>query len=224
MIRPRRMRLGVGLAVSVFIIIASVGINRLFLISSIEVAGDGVDIVVDGAKLPKNLLFFPSDKIAAQLTQENPLVSHVSIRKKFPSTLVIVVTARVALAVVRANASAIVDREGVVLSFESDAHGLPIIDVGVEPGLLGESIKDPKVVTTLTLLADSQSFAKIEKITNKNSTSLKATMNKTSILFTQNSNAQALASTLQTLLTGFRIKGTMPVLIDLRYDKPIVKF
>ena len=41
------------------------------------------------------------------------------------------------------------------------------------------------------------------------------------IFFTQDAIEQTLA-TLQTLIAGFRIKGTLPKVIDLRFDKPVI--
>ncbi|KKU88687.1 MAG: hypothetical protein UY16_C0003G0029 [Candidatus Gottesmanbacteria bacterium GW2011_GWA2_47_9] len=85
--------------------------------------------------------------------------------------------------------------------------------------------------TGIVVLVQSLRFAEavggqevISSITARDGPSLVATIGETDILFTQDVEVETVATTLQTLLTGFRIKGSLPKTIDLRFDKPIVTF
>jgi hypothetical protein len=79
-------------------------------------------------------------------------------------------------------------------------------------------------VTALAFLNGTRDFLPIQTITIEDDSSLRAKSNTMDILFPQDGSMPAILATLQTLLSGFRIKGTLPTLIDLRFNKPMVKF
>ncbi len=64
-------------------------IRTFFVIQTIEIAGDGITVIVDEKKISKNLLFFPSDKIREDILRENQLLEDVVFSKKFPHTLIL---------------------------------------------------------------------------------------------------------------------------------------
>ncbi len=61
-----------------------------------------------------------------------------------------------------------------------------------------------------------------KSISEKDSASILATMGHTNIFLPQKGDLKVKAGTLQTIVMGFRIKGTLPTVIDLRFEKPIV--
>ncbi len=92
------------------------GINRIFTITSVEVAGEGIQIEVDAATLPNNLLFFPLGQVTEQILRDNTLVGSVIIQKKYPNTLRITAVARIPFVVVGVNRDTyLLDEQGVVL-------------------------------------------------------------------------------------------------------------
>jgi len=202
-----------------------VGVNKFFTIRTIEVEGAGVQVVVDQKKILKNLLFFPSDQVRTQLLSSNPLLENVEIHKKFPHTLVIVAFLRTPIGRLQSNDRLVdLDRDGVVVKEGMHDDALPLLVFDVTPIHIGDKMNDVRIVQSLAALGAFGGFVKIDTITSLDSQSLQVKFGKTSIYITQNGNIQEIAATLQTLLAGFRIKGTLPTIIDLRFTKPVVSF
>ncbi|MBI4065394.1 hypothetical protein HY409_03425 [Candidatus Gottesmanbacteria bacterium] len=221
----------IGKRLLFFCIVILVGISayvllvNIFTIDAIEVQGDGIGVDVNQQKLPKNLLFFPIAKITKQILLDNPLVESLTIQKKYPRVLILKVKARSGVAnVVASTMSAVVDASGVIIGIDRPKDDIPTIEHNIFIGTIGSHITDEYILTALTFIEKVKSFVKIQKITNVNSDYLQAVFDKTDILFPQKTDMSKLADTLQTLLSGFRIKGTMPSTIDLRYDKPVVTY
>ncbi len=201
------------------------GVTKFFTIRTIEVEGAGVQVVVDQKKLAKNLLFFPSEQLRLQLLSANPLLGNVEIHKKFPHTLVIVAFLRTPIGRLQSNNRLVdLDKDGVVVKEGIHDDALPLLIFDVTPIHIGDKMSDVRIVQSLAALSAFQSFVKIDTITSLDSQSLQVKFGKTSIYITQNENIQEIAATLQTLLAGFRIKGTLPTIIDLRFTKPVVSF
>lgn len=213
----------------IFTIIFSFGtalfINRQFSVEHVEIIGQGVTIAIDEKKLPKNLLFFPSDAVSRSLLSENSMIDSVQIQKKYPHTLVIVVTPRVPFVNVRQNDRKIaIDRTGLVLGESDGMAPLPIISLPVPSIIVGKRITDETFMHALALLEKTKATASFDLLDEYDSASFRATMGQTDIIIPQLGEYARIATTLQTLLAGFRIKGTLPKTIDLRFDKPIVTF
>jgi len=198
---------------------------NVFTITSIQVQGDGVQVLVNQDKLPKNILFFPIDVITKQILIDNPLIESLSIQKKYPHTLLLHIRVRTGIAYVKTGTmSALVDATGVIINFSLPTENIPVIERDIQLGNIGSHITDEYILSTVSFLKKVQSFVKIRKLTIEDEAFIRATYDKTDILFVQKTDSSKLASTLQTLLSGFRIKGNMPSTIDLRFDKPIVTY
>ena len=115
-----------------------------------------------------------------------------------------------------------VDREGVVLAETDKNDTLPKLSFDVGIRSIGSKIVDKRVLEVLRFLNALPEGISIESVTEKDSASIQATMGHTNIFLPQNSDLKVKAGTLQTIVMGFRIKGTLPTVIDLRFDKPIV--
>ncbi len=200
-------------------------VNTVFTIRSIEVMGEGVRISVDPAKMPRNLLFFPIERVKNDLLRDYPTIATITMKKKYPGTLIITATLRVPKAiVVTGNSTYSIDKEGVVLEEYPEKVFLPIIRIDVPPAPLGRRMADPRITAALSFLRDTEGSIAITRITLGESDTLQATDGVMNILFPQTSDLQAIARTLQTMLVGFRIKGALPASIDLRFNKPVVTF
>ncbi len=201
------------------------GINAIFTIRSVEVSGEGIAIAVDQAKLPKNLLFFPTDTVTQQILSDYPLVGSVVIKKKYPGTLVITAVPREPFVVAGVPPETYaLDAQGVVLSQYPSAAGLPVIRILVPPLQPGDTVGDQRVAAAIRFLRETASFLSVFEVVAFDSTSLQAQAEGMSIRFAQDVDGAVLARTLQTLIAGFRIKGTLPQTLDLRFDKPVVTF
>lgn len=210
-------------------IIFSLGIalfvNQQFFIEHVEIIGHGVNISIDEKKLPKNLLFFPSDTVTKSLLSENSMIESLQIRKKYPHTLVIVVTPRMPFVNIQQNNSFIaVDRTGFVLGASYSMDKLPVILFSIPSVIFGKRIMDETFMHALAFLDNTKAIVSFDHVDVYDSASFRASMGQTDIIIPQLGEYEHIATTLQTLLAGFRIKGTLPKTIDLRFDKPIVTF
>lgn len=201
------------------------GVNALFTIRNVEVSGEGIAVIVDQAKLPKNLLFFPVKQVTEQIRKDYPLVGSVILKKKYPSTLVITAVPRKPFAVAGIGRETyLLDADGVVLTQYPTNTGLPTIRIAMPDVQQGVTISNPAVSAAVLFLRETVSVVPISDIIIFNNSALQAQAESMSIVFAQSGDIPALARTLQTMTVGFRIKGTLPKTIDLRFDKPVVTF
>ena len=201
------------------------GVNAVFTIRSVEVAGVGIAITVDQAKFQKNLLFFPVDQMTQQILNEYPLIGSVIIKKKYPSTLIITAVPRRPFAIAGiGHETYTLDGDGVVLSQYTNQRNLPTINIAMPALQPGSQISDPVVTAAIHFLRETASIVTVSEVDIFDASSLKARAGSMSILFPQNADIPVLARTLQTVTAGFRIKGKLPETIDLRFDKPVVTF
>lgn len=221
----RRLARQIVSVVSLLVIAAlgTVGLDRLFTLRQIEVVGDPIQIQVDKDRLGKNLFFLQTAQLEQQLLASYPLLGTVTFSKSFPSTLVLHVTLRQPYVyVVSQSHQYLVDRDGIVLSESDKGSSLPrmIFDIGIQS--IGSKITDSRVVGALQFLTALSDGIVVESILEKDSASILATMGHTNIFLPQKGDLKVKAGTLQTIVMGFRIKGTLPTVIDLRFEKPIV--
>lgn len=224
----RKLRLRATYAVLFVLLSAGVylAITKLFAIREIAVVGGNIQVSVDERRLPGTLLFFPTETLRAEILRDNPILADLRFEKKYPHTLVIVPIVRSATALLIAPTRRVfVDARGIVLA-DADASpaGLPQITAPVSGLRIGQQVKDGPLKTSLDFLVGTGPLLHIDTITVSGDGAIKAHTGNLDILFTQGADLTRILTTLQTLLTGFRIKGTLPTVIDLRFDKPVVTF
>lgn len=219
----RRKRI-IFFRIVLFLIISTclyIGVTKLFALTAIVVVAENIELRVDQNKLPKTLLFFPSEKIRAALLTENPVLGDITFEKKYPHTLVIKPVLRRAYAVlVTPSRQVLVDEHAVVLGDTQGSAELPVVRIDVALIRTGQKIQDPRVGAAIAFLVGMRGVLPIGLI-EEQSSSLHAVSSTLDIFFTQE-HIEGTLATLQTLIAGFRIKGTLPKVIDLRFDKPIV--
>lgn len=199
---------------------------REFTIKNIVVVGNNIRVQVDEARLPKTLLLFPADTIRTQLLADNPILADIQFQKKYPHTLMIVPTLRTAVARLSLTGrEVLVDEAGIVLA-DADASSalLPRLVVPLPAVRIGEIIGDQRVIAGTSFIRGIRDILPIRSISVEDERSLRAKSDELDIVFPKDGSIPSILTTLQTLLAGFRIKGTLPTFIDLRFDKPIVKF
>lgn len=198
--------------------------QSFFEINSIEVVGTAIKIEIDQNKISKNLLFFPDAKLREQILKDNPLVADVIFKKQFPHTLIISIIIRAPVAIIETPSGIMgVDKDGILLPEPADKHGLPVLKFNLSEAAVGQKISRNEILESLEFISETENFIQLLSVESSGS-ALLAKSAKTDIIFAQNEKVGDTATTLQTLLVGFRIKGNLPVSIDLRFDKPIVKF
>ncbi len=203
----------------------AVAVTKFFTVKEIVVQGTGIDVMVDQKKLSKNLLFFPTEQLRSQLLNENPLLVDVQIQKKLPHTLLIIPKLRSPIAKLQTNTRSVdVDGDGMIISDSMPNESLPTLLFTISPIHIGQKITDPQIVSGLSAIVSLGSLVSIDSITTLDGESLQMKSGSLHIYITQHANLSDVSSTLQTLLAGFRIKGTLPALIDLRFAKPVISF
>ncbi len=217
---------GYGILFALFVgIVYWLGI-RAFTIKNIVVVGNNIQVLVDETRLPKTLLLFPSVRLRMELLADNPILADIQFQKKYPHTLMIVPTLRTAVGrLTLVSREVLLDESGIVLSdADSTSPPLPHLIVPILSVRIGETISDPRVVAALAFITGIRDILPVSAISVEDERSLRAKNDTVDILFPQDGSIPAILATLQTLLSGFRIKGTLPTLIDLRFNKPIIKF
>ena len=199
--------------------------TKMFTINNIVVVGNNLRVQVDESRLPKTLLFFPAEKLRVQLLAANPILSDIQFQKKYPHTLVIVPTLRPAVArLALVSREVLVDAGGIVLSdTDASSPNLPRLIVPITTVRIGEKITDPRVAAGIAFITGIQDILPVSSVSVEDEQSLRAKGDKLDIVFPQDGPIAPILATLQTLLSGFRIKGTLPTFIDLRFNKPIIK-
>ena len=223
-------KFGAAIAYTLLFILISagvyIGVVKLFTIKEIKVMGNNIQVVVDQRRLPRTLLFFPSDRMRSEILSQNPILSDIKFEKKYPHTLVIVPVLRSATAlIISPSRRVFIDSRGIVLSdADTTPGGLPQISISIPVLRVGEQIADTRIAAILEFTEGIRPLLPIETVTVTDDGLIRAHTGTLDILFTQDIPVRSTLTTLQTLLSGFRIKGTLPTVIDLRFDKPIVKF
>lgn len=224
LLRKYRLLIFVGTLIvcCVFIVFFS---GTLFRIREINMSGDDVAIDVDQKQLNTNLLFFPTMKLEKELLSRYPMLGSVSVRKKFPHTLIIEVTVRKAIARLPSDLGFVaLSSGGTVVSDARTQPMLPLIDVPFSSVQIGQSIQEPRILTALSYIqADMTPSLRIERVSFYDDSSLLIQTAETNIIVPQQSDTRDTIATLQQLVTRFRMKGRLPAQIDLRFDKPIIK-
>jgi len=200
-----------------------IGIN-IFQVKHIAVTGDPVQLEINKSIFVNNILFFPTESVVRQLKLDNPLVKTVEIRKKFPSTLEFVIYKRTPVAEIVTDGIRLGIDEECVITEAVPNNQLPVITMSIPLVRIGATVKQPMVVQAIALIRRTKSFIEWSSIESYETQSIRARFGQTDILITQTSDLSQILDTLQTLLEGFRIKGTIPKSIDLRFGKPIVQF
>lgn len=199
------------------------GMN-FFTVKHIEVVGDPVQLEIKESLFVNNLLFFQAESVVQKLKLDNPLVKSVEIKKKFPSTLIFVIYKRIPIAeIITSGIRFGIDEDAVITETVSTSK-LPTIVADVPLARVGRAVKHPMIIQAIALMNKTKSFMQWSHIESFETQSIRARSGQTDILITQTGDLSYVCDTLQTLMEGFRIKGTMPKSIDLRFSKPVVQF
>ena len=213
----------VCVAVSIFGLVML--INSVFSLQSVEVVGKEITIEINKKLLHTNLLFIPIDQVRKQLLTDYVLLSDVEIQKKYPHTIRLIPHLRLPIARLETKKRIVlIDREGWVVADEHIPTNLPLMEFDVGEVYTGMQTKDIRVLSSLSFLTSIPKDMRVAHITTLDNASFRVTSDTIDIYIPQLSDMKKISSTLQTLRTGFRIKGKLPVIIDLRFDKPVVTF
>ncbi|HLD24735.1 MAG TPA: cell division protein FtsQ/DivIB [Patescibacteria group bacterium] len=220
----RNVRIFGGVTVLVgMTILVSVGIIRVFTIRQVIVDAPGMTVTLEKTKFGNNLLFVSTNELRGELLATYPLLADVRFEKKIPSTLIVHLVRRQTFALLSTSGNTYaVDAYGFVLDAAENSVGYPVLrfDTGILS--VGTRMTDRRVMSALSFLRALDNREEIRSIQERDGASLQAVMGNTNIFLPQSEELSAKAATLQTIIDGFRIKGTLPTVIDLRHEKPII--
>lgn len=201
----------------------SVLIVRAFSIRNIVVDAPFMMIELDKSRFGKNLLILPTEKLRADLLSTYPLLSDVKFEKKYPGTLVVHLVRRNTFAVLRTEGNEYaVDERGLVLGGVDSSGGYPVLEFTAGILSIGSKVIHPGVISALAFLKRLNGGLPVLRMVERDSLSIQAVSGHTTIFLPQSGDMSGKADTLQTIVEGFRIKGALPTVIDLRFEKPII--
>lgn len=197
----------------------------VFRIEKIEVEGSHVQVIVDEKRISRNLLFFPSEAFRSEILADNPWLSDIQFQKKFPHTLRIIPRLRTPYAILlTSDRIVLLDSEGMVLTYGDTGADLPRIHINIPNLRIGQIVTDTRAQFTLELIRKLKDTIVVHSVTESDGSYVLVKSEQLNIFIPQDKPVGESIATLQTLLAGFRIKGTLPTVVDLRFDKPIIKF
>lgn len=198
--------------------------SRFFQIQEIQLTGDAYAIELNEDITKKNIFLFPADEIRQQILRDYPLIKTIGITKKYPHTLFISITLRKPIASLYTDSYYFgIDNEGFITSLEK-VQDVPVIAINADPIHKGERVANITIGQVLKFIQYTREFIRPSLITIFDRSSFVAKVEQSDILFPQEEDLRSISDTLQILIGGFRIKGIMPKVIDLRYSKPVVRF
>lgn len=220
----RFLKILAGVILSLFSIAGiSLLVVRAFTITNVVVDAPFMSIELDAARFGKNLLFLPVDKLKADLLNTYPLLAQVRFEKRFPGTLVVHLSRRNTHFVLHsAGNTYALDENGLVLGGIDNRSGYPELEFNAGILVTGNPVTHPGVKASIVFLRQLAGRVPVSRVKERDSSSIQAISGHTNIFLPQIGDMSAKADTLQTIVEGFRIKGTLPTVIDLRFEKPVI--
>jgi len=185
------------------------------------------EILLFNQAIGQNIFLLKTKSLAETIYRNSPDYKEVLIKKKLPDQLMVTIIPRSAFALLEAGLEkkVVVDEGGYVLSDGDLADNLPRVLVRVLP-VQGEKISDEKTLQALKLIKLVQgSFLDFKIIDSSSkmdftlflSQGLVATFSAQKDLITQ-------VDSLQYILRHSRMEDSKIQAIDLRFQKPVLKF
>ena len=176
----------------------------------------------------KSILTFRADQLERTLRQADIAVESVDVKPKLPHTIQVKLSSRgstITLSIATSSAVLYVDDQLVPFKLdETSQKPTQIISDKVKYLSLGEQIIDPVIVSAIRLNRELKdnfiSFQNIEALDDRLQVLLK---NNTLAIFTINSDFSKTVPSLQYILQEDTI-GQRPKQIDLRFNKPVLRF
>lgn len=174
----------------------------------------------------QNLLTIQTDKLEKDLENKNGEVKRIIVTKKYPDSLVITVSDRIGRALaVGENGSKLIDEDGYILSLPpSGSIDYPKIRVPTQLLTVGRKA-DWRLIKAVDLISESANqnitVTKISIDDTKGVYQLE-TDTETLVTILLSDNPIRIVTSLQLILSRFRIEGKNVSSVDFQFDKPVV--
>lgn len=217
---------GLGISIVTVVIIGCFFIWRLFTVDTVTIHS-GRDVITDTRSL-QQYLWLPTvdiNTLAQQLSSDNPLARDITITKQYPTTLIIRAQERSAIAAVRSDIGfLIVDSDGVVIATDTTTKQLPVITS--DRVTIGKNrLQDTIILKSIQIVSNSYVGGfRVSQVTVSTTEQLITIIfDDGMIIFPASKSVDYLFASLQFLLPQFRIEGKQPVVLDFRFDKPVIR-
>lgn len=173
-----------------------------------------------------NLLILREDKIAKMLINKNIDIAKISVVKSFPSSIIISVKLRQPVAqIFQDNIYYLIDEQGVVFKSSVQWSDLPLLEALVNQVSTGDQFEtkyQQSVFGALRWLKDLN--INTSRVVIVNEDEIRFIGSEMTIVYTTLLDGDIFYTSLQAMLKAFRIEGKKPTYIDMRFDKPVVRF
>lgn len=209
------------------------GAHALLQIKNIKIEGYSSPIPLRGftSYSQKNLLLVSSEDIKRTVLAENPQLRSVSIKKAFPSSLIISVEQQLFTAVFEMNNGyAYLSNEGKIIQKSKEKkEGIPLIRyyqkmnyVSFSPG---DSLEYNDILTALHFLKTASDLGlQTDTVDINGFDMLLFSVGDKKLFFTTEKKIETQDYELKEIIKQFKIEGRDFKSLDLRFDKPIITF
>ena len=206
--------------------------NSYFRLRTIHIEGDIESDQITGLESlkGKNLYFLSTDSVTDVISGNNPNIAVDEVVKEFPNRLIIKLRSMDAIAQLKLNAGfAQLSVEGKIVKKRKTVSSLPIINFYQQFDYyqinLGNTLDYKEILTALFLLKICQNLdLEVESIDINDLSMIVFNLKEREFIFSAEKDMRKQGIELATLLTQFRVKTQDYKVLDLRFDKPIVKF
>ena len=175
----------------------------------------------------KNIFFLDFAKLTAYLLDQNPTIKSVHLEKKYPDTVIIKTEERITYAQIFVGDKKInIDYDGFIVAYHKENLNeyLRPIYMDRNPPVAGNSAD----VLVLKAIRYFDEFEKIdqnlEKVTVEDSSNsyILLTESQITLFIPFSEDPKIISSSLQLILTRFRIEGKRVTKVNFLFDKPII--
>lgn len=211
------------LAIGLFGVIAVVSMQSLFRLQTVEIVGTGAVFSADTATLSTNVLFFPTKALEIDLLKNYPLFSTVRVYKRLPHSIIIEYSLRDPWGYVQSKGHTYgVDDGGVIVGEYTPPFVHPVMTFDIGTQSIGMRVTDPRVLAALSFLHALDPSIHVSSVKDYSKTAFEVAIDSMRVLVAIDGDKEEKARALLFLQNGFRIKGVLPSMVDLRYSKPII--
>ena len=206
-------------------------LDSLFSIKKVEVVSDKKDFIGISELKKNNLIFLSEEKIIEKIIENNPSIQKVEVEKKYPSTLVLKLTVEKPIANLLVNNGYFyLSQSGKILSKARAANMLlPVINyyqrLNFQSYSAGDFLdfKDIKSALYLTTAVSDLNF-KIDNLDIGGVNMIVCNVGDKKIVFSSEKDNELQVYQLAQIVKQFKVEGKQFREVDLRFDKPVVRF
>lgn len=206
-------------------------LNNLFSIKKIEIVSDKKDFIGIQELKKSNLIFISEKEIKELIFKKNPSADKVGIEKKYPATLVLKINIeKPVVNLVTSQGYFYLSSQGEILSkSKTSDNKIPIINyyqkLNFQSYQSGDFLTFKDIKSTLYLIKEvSDLNINIDNVDINGVNMILFNLDDKKIIFSSEKDTKLQVYQLQQIVRQFKVEGRQFKEIDLRYDKPVVRY